>query len=747
MSEGGMRHFELSSGIGNSNPASQIEPLGVPVGRFFTILRRRAWIVALVLAVGIGGTWAVVMRMNLQYTSEASVLIEPRRTQVSDLQVISQDSGDQNSLMRTQMDILRSQSLAMKVVQTLHLGERPEFQLQEGWFFALLHSLSVKLGLTPSTPASALSPAQQAQIIATMLDRKIAIANEARSGVLRVQVTTDDPKLSAQIANELVQQFLDFKRYEKFAAMQKASDWFQEQLGSIADRMRQSQHQVEEYAKAHGLGEVPQEGLENSALPPTVNRQQLDAISRELVTVAATRAQKESQLSQAQTALHELGRPDALPAVLVSPVIAQLRAQEAAAAARVAQIAASEGDRNPELIALRAQSQRLRTNIQQEMNNIVASLSAEVGAARAQEKVLQQKLEQLRTAVGGENSAQLGLQGLLAKARADRTIYASFLNRATELANVAGIQDPDAGLVAEAIPPIAPSGPKRNRLVAVSAILSTVLGLVAASLAERMRRGFANADELESFLGVPSLTLVPSVGAWARRPAPTGHGAAEFTAALDKLRGRLRALDEERPAVVMVTSALPQEGKSVFAAGLAGNAAAAGWRVLLVECDFRRPSLALQVGVREGPGLREVLTGSLLGDVSAAFRQVSPGLHVVPAGGAGGDPQELLASNRMAKLLDAVRARYDLILLDTPPVLATADALVLARRADATLLIVRWEKTARAVVQSAVRLLRLGAGARVLGTVMTRADRRTAAGAGGLAYLRERQARFLLGRG
>jgi capsular exopolysaccharide synthesis family protein len=180
----------------------------------------------------------------------------------------------------------------------------------------------------------------------------------------------------------------------------------------------------------------------------------------------------------------------------------------------------------------------------------------------------------------------------------------------------------------------------------------------------------------------------------------------------------------------MVTSSLPQEGKSVFAAEFARNAAAAGRRVLLIECDFCRPSLADHFGVAPEPGLCAVLSGDLLGNSGNLVHEVGPRLDVIVSGHMTSDSQELLASKRMAALLAAVRARYDLVVLDTPPVLPVADALVLARQADATLMVVRWEKTARPAVQDAVRRLR-ESHARIMGAIMTQVDLRMAAGAPG----------------
>ena len=266
--------------------------------------------------------------------------------------------------------------------------------------------------------------------------------------------------------------------------------------------------------------------------------------------------------------------------------------------------------------------------------------------------------------------------------------------------------------------------------MAIAAVLSAGLGVAIACIRERLRRGFSMPEQVEACLGLSLIATVPAeprrrlLGS-AKGPSPAGR------AAFDKLRGRMRALGSERPKVVMVTSSIPDEGKSVFAAGWAHNASEAGWRVLLIECDFCRPALSTLFGCPSSPGLGEVLSGKLIGADTAIIRKASPNLDVIPAGMTIEDPQELLASTRMAGLVERSRATYDLIILDTPPVLPVADALVMARLADSTVLVVRWEQTARETVVDALRLLQ-ESGARMLGAAMTRVDRRMVSRTSGL---------------
>ena len=705
-----------------------LEPLAVPIGRFASILRRHLWIVFLTCLLGTGTAVLAVRAMPKLYSAEVAILIEPQRTQVSDLQAISPDSGDVGGLVRTQIDILRSQTLNIEVVKSLHLTGWEEF-LPKGGLITSVKAQLRQLGLLAVVEEQPLSPESATEIAAAVLASKITFANEARSSVLRVTVTTRNPELSALIANEIARQFLDFKRQAKFAAMQRAHDWFQEQMGGLAEQLRKDEAVIDRYRRDHGLDEVASE-QDGASRTATVNHQQMDALSHQLVDVSRERARKEGQLSQAQAAQRGEIQGSALPEVLASPVIGQLMAQTAVAVGREAQLAASQGPGNPELVAARAQVRRLQMRTDQEIASVIASLASEVKAARSQEQALQKQMSQLRVDVGGENSAQVGLQSLQTQARATRSIYESFLTRATQLANVSGIQEPDASLVSSARVPLGPSSPQVMRNVMAAGFLSLVLGIALACVAERMRGGFSHPEQVELALGLPLVAILPTVPSAMFRGRRGGRKALALKAGLDKLRGQMRTLGAKQPKIVMVTSALPIEGKSVFAAELARNAAAAGWRVLLIECDLRCPSLARHFKMPTGPGLCEILRGNMIGQTSSVIFEPQDRLHLIVSGFLEEDPQEQLASNRMNALLIEARCSYDLVVLDTPPVLPVADALVLANQADATLMVVRWEKTDRFAVLDAIRLLR-GSGANFMGSVLARVDLRTALKAGG----------------
>jgi succinoglycan biosynthesis transport protein ExoP len=714
------------------DPAAAVEPIAVPFGRLLSTLRRHLWVFVMTIVIIVGATVAVVEGMPKQYTSQAALIIEPQRTQVSDLQAISSDAEDTSSLMRTQIGILSSPSLALGVVEALHLTASPEFAAGGGLRATVMKWLD-KVHILAEPPAAPLTNADRANIAAGILSNKLSFSNDPESRLLGIAVTTRSPVLSASIANEVARQFLAFKVQEKFAAMQRAHDWLQGQVVSLGNQVRADDAAVETYRLSHGLGEELPDQAGNdggTGQAQTVNRQQLNDISTQLIDVSRDLTAKEGELAQAQAALHGAISTNDLPAVLASPMIAQLLDESVQASGRVAELASAEGADNPELLSARDRAGALQARARDEMGHVARSLSVQVAAEREQQAALQQQMEQLRGAVSNENAAELGLSTLETQARATRNIYESFLSRAAQLANVAGIQEPDASLVSSAEVPLGPSAPQPARLLAIAGVLSVVFGTVFAVLLERLRGGFSMPEQIESLVGLPLVGMLPQVPQTRFGRRRGGRAEIALTASLDRLRGQMRVLGEARPKLLMVTSSLPKEGKSLFSAELARNMADAGWRVLLLECDFCCPSLAGYLGVPEGPGLCEILSGTALGASEKLIRRPTRNLDVILAGRMRGDSQEMLASRRMSALLDDARQRYDVVIMDTPPVLPVADALVLGRFADATLAVVQWEKTPRDAVLNTIRLLR-DSGSSIMGVVMTRVDLRKATMGGG----------------
>ncbi|HEY4254191.1 MAG TPA: AAA family ATPase [Roseomonas sp.] len=714
---------------------SRLESLGVPFSRAMGMLRRRAWLILLLLVLCLGGGYAVLARMAPQYSAEAIILIQQRRTPVSDLQTISAEPGSSSNEIRTQIDILRSPALARQVVVRTGLLTVPEFQPEPGLSGTIINAVRDALGV-PAAPPPPLSEDERIEIIAGSLLGRMTIANEARSNVMRIGMTTGNAALSARIANAYVDEFLDASRRQKYAAAQRAQGWLEGRLRELATKVRDSERSVAEFRAAHGLRDTASD-RRGSQRTPSVAEQQLAAVSAQVTAAAAERARKEAQAAQVAAALRTPGGRDTLPEVLGSSLIQRLREAEASAAARESEIATRAGARSPDLIAARAQRAGLAARIQQETQNAMAGMRNELAAARAQEASLRETLDGLRNTVATEQTSEIQLQQLLAEADANRSIFESFLGRSTQLANVSGIQEADAEIVSPAVPPLGPSAPKKGRALAVLGMIALAIGVGAAVLLERLRTGFRTPEEMEAQTGLPVVGVVPKLPRRLRKVVALAARHVDFDAALARMRGTLQVMHDGRsPQMVIVTSALPGEGKSLLASGLARNAAESGQKVLLIDCDMRNPTLASLLDQPPGPGLNDLLQGTMIAGKQPVVRNTTGGFDVITTGATARSAQDLLASPSMEGLLRAVRARYDFIVLDTPPVLAVTDTMLLVRKADAVLMTTRWEQTPQSVVQSAVRLLRNAGALNMFGTLtQVNLKRYSTDGASPLAFM------------
>ncbi len=227
------------------DPGAGIEPIAIPFGRMLSMLRRHLWIVLLTFVLGVGGATMVVKHMPKQFTAQALLIIEPQRTQVSDLQAISDDGDDVGSLMHTQIGILSSPALALGIVNALDLTKDPEFIPSGGGLRANVQAWLVDHHLKAKPEVIPLTPDEKTDIAAAILGGKLAFSNDPESRLLGISVTTLNPVLSARIANEVASQFLAFKVQEKFAAMQRAHDWLQRQVVSFSVQGRADEAAVE----------------------------------------------------------------------------------------------------------------------------------------------------------------------------------------------------------------------------------------------------------------------------------------------------------------------------------------------------------------------------------------------------------------------------------------------------------------------------------------------------------------------
>jgi Mrp family chromosome partitioning ATPase len=392
-----------------------------------------------------------------------------------------------------------------------------------------------------------------------------------------------------------------------------------------------------------------------------------------------------------------------------------MRLAEVQAQANLDAALAHLGPNHPEVRALREQLATLRQAAGAETAAAQAGVATDAEAAETRLATLRDNLVTLRQEGAREAEAAVPLQAMQQDADATRLLLQALLSRMDQTAQQQAIETPDARILSRAEPPAMPASPKRLLLLMASAVAGLVAGCGLAWLRETAATAFRTEAEIQAALGLPCVGAIPHLGRCRDLHAELARGGTVAARQLDLLRGRLR-LSAADPRLLTVTCTRPGEGKSSLALALARSAARAGDRVLLVDCDIRRPKVTGILGAAGLPGLAELLSDE--GDTAALVRRDGmSGLAFLPAGRAG-------AGVRMSDLAikastEGWRRDYDLIVLDAPPILASADGLALADMADGILFCVRWNHTPRRLVAYVRGLLGQQTG-RSIGVVLTR---------------------------
>lgn len=381
------------------------------------------------------------------------------------------------------------------------------------------------------------------------------------------------------------------------------------------------------------------------------------------------------------------------------------------------------GPQHPKMINLQAELKDVRSKIIEEIKHISQGISNEVTVARAKEQTLKSKITQLETALANNNRADLRYQELQREVDSSRKLYADFVGRLKEVDVQQGINAASAHVIQEATAPLRPAPPSKSVRFGIAMLIGLIVSLIAAFVRERLGRNMCSAADVEQATGYRPIAFVPSVRTGKSGPIDRvltePHG--EFADALQCVRARLQqAFGRFSPFMAVVTSSVPEEGKSVFCVSLARLLSRGGYRVLLIDADLRRPRIGKLLGQAAHGSMADVFGGSK-GFADIVQRDQSSGADYVTAYGPTGDAQSVFAPKVMRSL--RMLRDYDIILFDTPPIGALPDAAAIAQNCDAALYMVRWGKTPRDVTLDGLRQLE-EFGANILGVVFTRVDLR-----------------------
>jgi capsular exopolysaccharide synthesis family protein len=671
------------------------------------MLRRRAALIFAVAGLCLAATAGLLLLTPSKYTAQAMLQINTRHEQVTNVSEVLSGLSSSDPAVRTEMDVLRSRRLAAAVIRKLNLMQLDPSLNRDSFGVMLRHGMTYFLFPASNTAAGGMQ-ARLTRATDNFVDN-LEVRMLPHSFSIVLDYTARDPQLAAQVANAVALEYLNSQLEDRFEATRRASDWIAGRLKQLRSEVYDAELATQKFRESHNL---------TQAKGVTLTEQQLSELNSQLILARTQLAEAEAKLTQAQSG----GGIETNSEVLNSPLIQNLREQETEVRRKMSDLASRYGARHPRMQTVKNELADVQRKIREETVKIQGSLGNDVAVAKARVATLQDQLEALQQQTSLSTTAEVQLAELERQAQAARNLYENFLSRSKELAQM-DLSQADARVIYPAEAPLYPSQPQPWLWLPLAALLGLTLGIALALLLDALDSGFRTLEQLEGVTGAPALgllaELLPAEGSLFNYAQRKPNSA--FAESIRAARAALRfANPDQMPQVILVTSSVPGEGKSLFSASLAHLAALGGQKVLLLEADLRRPTLAQQFALKPRQGLAEVLGGETpLSD--ALYQPQGTRLTVLPAVDSNPFAPELLASGKMKKLLGDLRKKFDLIILDSPPVTAVADATLLAGLADSVLFVVRWGITPRTVVVKALAALK-AAHAPLAGCLLSRVD-------------------------
>jgi succinoglycan biosynthesis transport protein ExoP len=733
-------------------PLENAEVASADLRSVLGVLLRHWKLIVIVPLLAIIPTYFVLKLVPLEYKSTAEILIVNPKLQSETGKTPSVFDIDA-AAMSTEIALIQSKSLALRVAKELDLDKNPKFS-QRGIMSQLFEGLGLSqvietlglsqvletLGLSPregsddagqaqagpehaSAVADIAGPEQPSAALDATADdlrQRIKVDRLGLSYVLSISITTQDPALTQRILDAVAKNFFAEQREARADARQQAAGWLKNWVSELRDSLSETEGTIEKL-KAES-------GLSDTGLAVNVTEQQTSELNKQLAGARAEVTEKKLRLEQARRLYENGGDIQAIPDVMASVPITQLRQQQSELKWREEELSRKYGDRHVEAVAVRAQLASVNKRMNDEAQHIITNLQSTYDLALRREHSVETGLQKVTTAGSDNTSAYAQLRSLQPAADAKRKLFEQALGDLDQLSRRSTADDEGGRIIAPASLPRPPSALRRVVVYIIVGVFATGLAAATAFLVEYLHTGFTTHAMTERSLGYPVLSMIPVI----RRRFPRISSDVLAQVLISERRSQLSTSVETArivvglsnagtaSKVVLLTSAIPGEGKSVVARLLATSSALSGRRTALVDCDLHHSSLSKQFG-RKHLGLAQVLDGETdLASVTA--QDPATGLFVIPAGSnPSKSPADLLSSDAMRELIGQLRLQYDYVVMDASPVLPVVDSLALAAIADKIVMIVEWGRTSRTSVSEALKALRF-AGHSVCGIVLNKVD-------------------------
>lgn len=685
---------------------------------YLIILRKHQWLILTFLLTVVTVVTIASFKMKPVYEAAARVEVDKEAQSMQPFPDSNSfgEYEDTEAYIETQSKILQSETLALMTIKSLDLARYPEFGGNPN-SIAWQHA-----GPAASRPA----------ILGAFLGR-LLVKRVPQSRLIEVHFEAEDPQLAAQVVNTHLQNYVEENFRSKYDATTQASNWLSAELEELRIKVEKSEDARIAYQRENQIWQIDEK--------QDITTSKLADLSRAVTDAQTDVAQKEALYRMAIS-----GNVDALPAAQHNDVISNLLKRKSDLDESYAEALDQYGPNYPKVVRLQSQQKEVEQNLAAARKTMVESVEEEFSTARSHVGLLQEALDKQKAEANDLAEKLVQYHILQHDAESNKQLYDGLLQKLKEAGITAGLRSSNIRVVDPALAPASPSRPQKARNILLAVLVGLVGGVGLALFREYLDNTVKSPDDIEALTGLPSLAVVPSLpglrtshsrfSRLAREAAPQSASGprvellsyiqpkSQISEAFRALRTSLLLSQADHPPqVILVTSALPREGKTTAAVNLAVTLAQLGDRTLLMDSDLRKPGIrrALNLTIGKEVGLSSYLAGVSTLDEATIPHPTINNLVALTTGPVPPSPADLLSSHRMREAIVELRHRFKFIVIDSPPVMAATDAVILSALTDGVLLVVRSGETPKEAF-TRTRDLLAAVKCRLLGVVLNAVD-------------------------
>jgi capsular exopolysaccharide synthesis family protein len=706
----------------------------IDIRNYLQIMMKRRWTIISVFTIIFVSVFIYTLTATPVYQSTIRLVIEKENPNVVSIQEVMSVDASTTDYYITQYKIIESRTIAREVIKRLNLQDSEEFNPKPQKTFLSNIKQSIK-DIKDSIQNTVLSifrtgnednqveiEDSDAQLVSAFLGR-INVTPIRNSRLVDLHFMARNPKLAAKAVNTLADVYIEKKLETKLKAVKNAVLWLHERVDEERKKVEHAERKLLEYKEKKGIFTDFSSDVEK------ITAQKLARLNSQVIDAEAHRVEAETRYKQALALKKNPDMLDSIPEVLSNDLIREIKQMEVNLYKRISELSKKYGKNHPKMIAVQSEIDSLNNRKHKEIQRVINSLRNEYQVALAKEKTLLQALSKQKKESMDLNQKSIQYGVLQREAESARHMYELLIKRFKETSLTEDMKTGNVRIVDPAEVPKYPIRPRKKLNIFLGTILGLFMGIAVAFTFEFLDNTLKNPEDIRNYLNVPYLGPVPTFDLEREdidNPELITQYSPKSTAS-ESYRGIRTSLlfssADKPPKIILISSAGPSEGKTLTSTNLAITMAQAGSRVVIVDCDMRKPKVHKMFGIGRDKGMSSVLVSNDLEEVlqDVIIHSDIPNLDVIPCGPIPPNPSEIIGSQKMSRIMEILQEQYDRIIVDSPPITAVTDSTVLAKFVDGVMLVVHAGVTPRQVVKTGLEQIQ-GVDANILGAVLNDVD-------------------------